>query len=392
MGVALSHLPVSAGKTVFWVASFSSGAALLAVYILVRKFEKLMQEKVAILVKSKVESLGEAAVSKWEKSEEQVKLLTAELEDSKAHYEHQINLLQSSWAKSKEQAELAVLQLERNKEEMHERLLGYEDLRQEFERLTEEKSRVNVEREEQLQHKEALCHEYQQTISEQRAIIEKKQRTIVKLEGKVHDLMYEIRSLLQLEEPLQSKSPPAEVPEKREELAEYYLPHAKVSESATSYDLSLLLRKYVETAENFKGLGFKDGKAPRFLDLSSSHSAIDLRCLFDSFRDETHGILFVFSLSEGKLLFVNQHAKTLLGWSQEKVMKEFESIVVSGYHEFVGALTLLETQKECTSALKLRCKDGVELPLQCFMGLITVGPFAHHVVGLLSPVKESFLV
>lgn len=52
----------------------------------------------------------------------------------------------------------------------------------------------------EVEHKDQLLKEYQQTIAEQRSVIEKKQQHILKLENKVQDLNYEVKTLLQLGE------------------------------------------------------------------------------------------------------------------------------------------------------------------------------------------------
>ena len=52
--------------------------------------------------------------------------------------------------------------------------------------------------EEQLSSKNTLLEEYQQTITDQRQVIEKKQKLITALETKVNDLKYELKTLLDL--------------------------------------------------------------------------------------------------------------------------------------------------------------------------------------------------
>lgn len=291
-------------------------------------------------------------------------------DEARRGYEHQIDLLQSSVAKSKEEVRELHCEMDKKLEEMRLAYLEFEDLRKEYRRLEEECAHMHEESQKESKHKESLILEYQRTTAEQRIIIEKKQRYIAKLEGKVRDLMYEIRSLLQLSEATVSKS--CLVGEE-----EYFPPAATMT---THYDLSLQLRRFIEKAESQTGMGHLGGKTPRFLDASDSY-AVDRRRLFDCFRDETGGIVYILSLAEKKFLFVNPHVKTVLGWSPEKFMKEFPTLVVSGYTEWKK--TLAHLPQEAQVALAIQTKGGQPKELLCIMGMIAKGPFANLTIGVL---------
>lgn len=352
-----------------------SGASL---FYFVHVYEKMLREKVAFLVKNKVETLGAS-------SHEQTARLKHLLDETKRNYEHQIDLLQSSAGKTKERIVELELEMEKRSEEGAEFRLEFEDLKQEYKLLQQERDAVSKEFKEQLSHKEGLITEYQQTIHEQRAIIEKKQRYIGKLEGKVHDLMYEIRSLLQLD--AREEIPLQTYPEQKEDFTKYLLPSRKAPvEITTQYDLALILQKYLTDTEKFPSFGMKDGKS-RFLDLPLENYAINQRQLFDSLRDETCAIVFVYSQMEGKLLFMNSHAKTLLGWSPEKVIKDFGTLA-EDLEPFHHALRLLQRQREASCEISLKDKYGVAIDFKCLMGAIFEGPFQHHVIGLLSPLES----
>lgn len=248
----------------------------------------------------------------------------------------------------------------------------YEDLKSQYIRLQEELKRQAEESDNQLKHKDLLLSEYQHTIFEQRAIIEKKQRYIVKLEGKIEDLSYEIRSLLQMEEPKETK----EVPQKpKEEVIHYYLPKEKI----TPYDLAIHLQHYVEMAESFKGVNQLGGST--LLDLSLESYALDQRLLFDALREETTGIIFVYSQIENRLVFANNYTKTALHISPEKMIKEFQDLVVEGFNEWKTKISLL--QKEAELPLSILDKNDNRHSFKCFMKPISKGPFTRYVIGLL---------
>lgn len=333
---------------------FGGGGA----WYLLRLWEQKMQRSVTKLVKARLAQVPHSPVQQ------------TDWDEARRGYEHQIDLLQSSVAKSKDEVRTLHCEMDKKLEEMRLAYLEFEDLRKEYRRLEEEHAHVQAENQKELSHKEALILEYQRTTAEQRMIIEKKQRYIAKLEGKVRDLMYEIRSLLQLGEATISKT-------SSEGIEEYLPPTNAIT---TPYDLSLQLRRFIEKAENQTGMGHLGGKTPRFLDSSDSY-AVDRRRLFDCFRDETGGIVYILSLTEKKFLFVNPHVKTVLGVSPEKFMKEFPSLVRSGYTEWKQALGHLSQEPQVS--LQMQTKTGESKELLCIMGMISKGPFANLTIGVL---------
>ncbi len=344
-------------------ALFSAGGGA---WYLLRMWELKMQRSVARLIKARLEQISMPPAT------DEAVMLKQELEDLRRGYEHQIDLMQSSVAKSKEEVRQLNFAMDKKLEEMRLAYLEFEDLRKEYHRLEEDYARALSENQNQIKHRESLNNEYQRTISEQRMIIEKKQRYIAKLEGKVRDLMYEIRSLLQLEDAPMEPSPSP---------TQHYLPSHHAMN--TPYDLSMQLQRFIEKAENQTGMEHLGGKTPRFLDLSGSYE-VDRRRLFDSFRDETVGIVFILSLTEKKFLFVNQHVKALLGWSPEKFMKEFPRLVITGYPEWKKALTNIWQVSESKTHISIQGKTGERKEFICIMGMITKGPFTNHIIGILS--------
>lgn len=353
-------------KGIFLVALLSLLLSGGTVWFLLRTWELKMQRSVSKLVKMR---LVQSMVSS---SSDEIAHLKKELIESRRGYEHQVDLLQSSVAKSKEEVRLLNLEMDKKLEQMRIAYLEFEDLRKEYHRLEEDHIHAREESQKQLKHKESLINEYQRTITEQRMILEKKQRYIGKLENKVNDLMYEIRSLLQLEDvPLDTPQISAD---------DYFSPSAHAS---TPFDLSIQLQRFIEKAENQTGMDHLGGKSPRFLDLTDSY-AVDRRPLFDSFRDENIGIIFILSIKENKILFANQHVKVALGWSPEKFIKEFPKLVTKGYAEWRKALANIAQTKQFRAQMVIQCKTGNQREMTCVMGLITKGPFINHIIGLLS--------
>ncbi len=356
-GAALLHPEV-----VLWVAFLSSSLCGCCLFFLLKQWERRMRASVEQLVKKKCNLVGQLPdVAEWQRG-----------------YEHQIDLLQSSVVKSRAQVNALNLEMENKLVEMRRAYLEFEDLRRDSRRLEEEHRLFKRETEEQFGQKETMLGEYQRTIQEQRAIIEKKQTYVTQLESKVRDLMYEIRVLLQLEESVTNALPPMDMLN-REEVHEYYL-----GNQMPSFDIDLQLSRYVDKAEQFTGaehLGYLNGKGPRFWNGSQSY-AIDLRRLFDLLREETTGVIIFYSPTEKKILFANNYVKTLLGYSPEKFVNDFPLIVKAGYRLWQEALEKIESTKRLP--LILVTKKGEELKLKCEMRVVIKGPFAGHVMGLIS--------
>ncbi|MCP5468930.1 MAG: hypothetical protein H7A36_00285 [Chlamydiales bacterium] len=361
---ATTFFALSGNEGILWIAFLSALVGGYLAWCLVRKWESRMRRSVDELVQKKCNIVGQLP----------------DIYEMQRGYEHQIDLLQSSVAKSKAQVNELHLEMDQKLSEMRLAYLEFEDLRKEYHRLEEEYRLFKHETQEREEQKEGVLAEYQRTIQEQRGILQKRQEYVAQLEGRVRDLTYEIRSLLQLEEPTSSTVPPIDLGD-REEMQQYYL-----GNETPLFDLDLQLERYVEVAESFTGadhLGYMDGREPRFLDSSNSY-AIDLRRLFDALRDETVGILFLFSMSEKKILFANNYVKSLLGCSPEKFVKDFPHLVKAGLRIWKEAIVKIKETGTKRVQLILLDKSGKEVRAECEMKLITKGPFINHVMGMIT--------
>ncbi len=389
-GISLFFSRTTTTRPIVLSGLFFSLVGVLSILLLTRGWERKMQRSVSALVQAKLQHLKTGTIQEGEGQIEhlhqEIRHLHQFLEESQRGYEHQIDLLQSSAAKSKLRAEECAYEIENKSEDLRRLTIAMEEMGRDFERQMDEQRRTTEGILEGIHHKERVLHDYQLTITEQRKVIEKKQRYIAQLEGKVKDLMYEIRSLLQLEEPLSSSSASSLVYHD-DSLQEISLMPLQGENS--TYDLSLQLQRYIQMAQHFTGidhLGYVNGQSPRFLDISFESYAIDQRRLFDTFRDETVGIIFVYSLKEERFLFINNLVRTVLGWSSEKFMKDFSHLIEMGYPEWNQALAKISSLKEAQLRLLIRSKTGEEILCQCFMGLVSQGPFVNHVIGILAPV------
>lgn len=261
----------------------------------------------------------------------------------------------------------------------------------------------------QLEEEKEQANSLQETISELRGTIDHKQEQVELLENKIHDLTYEIKTLLQLADTSSFSSEPS-FDTTNNPLAEGFV----INEEAHHYQLNIKtaaeekklqeknggvsspfykehydeqLKRCIDIAQKITGSHHLTGYNSRFRDLGMDSYTLDLRRLCDNLRSENSCTVFVFSPKENKLLFVNNQIKDLLGWSPEKFQQEFSSIIEEGLIEWRDSLSQLNAHNQTKTRLVMKQKVGQELLIECQLGLIPTGVFRHNVVGILYGVK-----
>jgi len=259
--------------------------------------------------------------------------------------------------------------------------------------------------EEQLKQKNLQLTAAQMTIADQTSEIEKRQDQICQLNSKIHDLSYEIRTLIHLHE---VDSTPSSIPKQKSEkltrptnklpipiqtlIPEAYSDEWNVdslpsqSQIQTASEAWLLLRKCINIAQRLTGANYYSNENSRFREFSSSHFTIDQRRLFDSLKNEESGLILVYSQKENKLLFANSQTKHLLDCGPEKFINEFATFFQDGLSEWKKALSLLNYSAESQSRLLAKTKNGSEVVLNAHFGLIPTGLFRNYVICVLYPV------
>jgi UPF0242 C-terminal PAS-like domain/Uncharacterised protein family (UPF0242) N-terminus len=235
-----------------------------------------------------------------------------------------------------------------------------------------------------ISEKESILAEYQQAVSKQRASIETKQERILQLENKVRDLSFEIRTLLQVDEidiagvAGQPRRPGAS------EVEEWVdqLPASSDLEVRTQYDANVLLKRSLQTAQSLTAAHNMPGRPGRFRDLSLESLTIDLRRLFDRLRLETGGVVCLYSRSERRLLFANEPVRTLFGWSPERFVKDFASLMAGGFREWEEAVHNLSPGHERRLRVVIKSKGGTDVLVHALIGLVPQGAFEGHVIAV----------
>jgi|GEM_PF-1879692 len=316
----------------------------------------------------------------------------------------EFNLLQAALKANQEQQEQLVRALEVKEKEGIK--LGEENqrLHLQVQQMTQDFADYKLFSEEQLKQRQLQLVALQQTIEDQRAEMEKRQEQIHHLDSKVHDLSYEIKTLLDLHHEIGIHAQPTLHP--KEEAKRLPLRGTEVennppmsadrikipahqegdlSENAirTPLEAAKLLKKCMMTAQRLTGSSYYSNESSRYREFSSSYFAIDQRRLFDSLRSETRALLVVYSQKEQKLLFANHASQMLLGWSPEKFVSDFPSLLQEGMHDWRKALQTLATTTESQTRVLAKTRQGHEVLLNCHLGVIASGLFRNYIIGVL---------
>lgn len=262
--------------------------------------------------------------------------------------------------------------------------------------------------EEQLKQKQLQMSNLQLMMEDQRAEMEKRQEQIQLLDTKVHDLSYEIKTLLHLNETepafiaadlavIQNSEPSRQVLHdlsfELENSIETALLMKEIDQPEVHFDKPIktaneansLLRKCLNTAEKLIGANYNSPEALRYRELSTSHYTLDQRRLFDSLRSEEAALIIIYSPKENKIVFTNPIVKDLLGWNIEKFSLDFPSIIQEGLGSWKKALNLLTSTPEVQSRLLAKTKQGHETLLNCHLGVVSMGLFRGYIMGVLYP-------
>lgn len=335
--------------------------------------------------------------------------------DTILHHEHtehsgtkenskELNLLQTALQSSQRQQEELARALELKGQDLHKQEEENRQLQLKAKQIAQDFADYKLFSEEQLKQKQLQLAALQQIVEDQRTEMEKRQEQIHQLDTKVHDLSYEIKTLLYLHK---DEVPPAKGTHSKEERIQISASDLQTaikeqttttllpppiqeqapSESAihTPSEAGALLKKCIHTAQKLTGANYYSNESSRYRQFSSSYFAIDQRRLFDSLRSEKGALLVVYSQKDHKILFANTVSKALLGWSPEKFIADFTSIMQEGIQDWKKALQTLSSSSESHARLLAKTKQGQEVLLNCHLGTIPSGLFRNYAIGVLYP-------
>lgn len=262
------------------------------------------------------------------------------------------------------------------------------DLQVKLERMTYEFLEYKRLSEEQLKQKIIELNSLQKIMEDQQNEMDKRKDQIQQLDTKIHDLSYEIKTLLCLNENEKStqKTTIQEIakPERNLKIESIHDDISIENEIKNPNQASLLLKHCIQIAQKITGSNYYGNESSKFWELSSPHFAIDQRRLFDSLKEENAGIILVYSPRENKPIFVNNQVKHVLGWGPEKFLQDFHTIMQDGQAYWQKALeVLMSSSQESQTRLLMKSKPGQEIVIHCHLGLIPSGVFKNYMIGVL---------
>lgn len=276
------------------------------------------------------------------------------------------------------------------KEELLEVQQENDSLQKQLLKSTQDLSEYKIFAEEQLNHKSLLIQSLQQRFGEQQEELETKQEKIFQFESKIRDLSYEIKTLLQLNESEVKEAEKAKkkiVPVEQEPKESLMIGEESFETTEarihTPSEATSLVKRCIDIAQKLAGANYYGNEGSRYRDMMQQGYALDLRRLFDSLRSENDSLILVYSQKEDRLLFVNNQSRAILGWSPEKLIQDFQSIVQKGMVEWKAALSWVATHYEAQTQLLMKTKMGNDLLVQCHLGMIPIGIFKGYVIGVM---------
>lgn len=263
------------------------------------------------------------------------------------------------------------------------------------ERVQEELEHLEQEKQESMDAFKAREIELDNKADELLVTLEQKEQEIEKLQIKVHDLSYEIKTLLQVtdfnsskeaKQPRESvhlaaKSMQLEFPDLIEQPAAVEAPN----QIKTEREAHRQLRRCIDIAQKMTGSQYLGNYHARFRDFSPDAYALDLRRLCESLRSEKSAAVYVYSQKERRLLFINNQVKTLLGWTAEQFIQDFLHILQTNPQEWNTSLQQLASLNELQTHLAFKNKKGEQVVAHCRLGMIPTGIFRGNVIGVLYP-------
>lgn len=350
-----------------------------AFFILLRNWEAMMNKKAEKRAEEKVKSLQINQVEQKERPQ------GPQVSKTEEHNAEETKIIQDTISESQKKQNQLLNELNKKNEELRKLEQEKEKIQQQADDIFQEFAQYKDVSQEEIDQKKVMLSEYQQTISEQRSVIKKKQVQIAELESKVEDLNYEVKTLVHLSDfTTSSPSKPSEPPpvEQTEPEIEQKPPVTPDRLVRSSEEASILLKRCIDIAQKITGANLFINSSSRFRDLHINSYSLDLRRLFDSLRSENSGVVLFYSPKESKLLFVNNQVKNLLGWSPEKIVQDFHEIIQNGQTEWKNGIASLSNIQESNVHMSMKTKAGQNLSIQCHLRTIPTGIFRHNVIGV----------
>lgn len=266
-----------------------------------------------------------------------------------------------------ERLKLQALEFEGSNQDLEKIQIENRELREKLQEMTDST----------LQHSEEAQHKIQSLELE---LHQSKQHS-TQLENQIHDLRYEIKTLLNLTEvgyshPEPSKKEEAALPEPFKEYVITPQPQASGGNTRA------LLTRCLDIAQKITA-GYHTSS---LRGLTLDPYAFDLRRLADALRYESSALILLYSPKEERLLFANGETKELFGVSPEEFLHDFSDYAGADFAKWKNAVVQLLTKVDVTVALEFKNRFHEPVPLNAHMATIPTGAFRSSVMVVLTPV------
>lgn len=266
--------------------------------------------------------------------------------------------------------------------ELQEELNGRDALIEEgaenYEQALKDSQAAKIALQSQVQELASKEEHARQRIEELEIEAHQKQQGIQLLENQIHDLRYEIKTLLHLTE-VDYGQIGIDIPTKEQlHMDQKMLEEPILGPITTELNAEKLLKRCIQIAENMTP-GYK---ASNLRSLSTDPYAFDLRRLSDSLRLESGALILLYSPKEKRVQFANKEAKTLLGWSSDRFSQDFHDILGKEFSLFEKGVEALSTQPRTSLVLPFTAKSKWIVHLHGALGTIPSGIFRSLVLGV----------
>lgn len=223
-----------------------------------------------------------------------------------------------------------------------------------------------------------------ETVHELQASANKYRQRNAELEKTIDELRYEMKTLLNvqsIESSSSFKTPPViKLTEK----------NFQEMTSSDFFKPKEQLKRCIDIAQ--KLTASSPFELSRFREMGVDSFVLDQRRLFDTLRSETKGIVLLYSKKDQRLLFASSDAKGIFGYSPDKFIHEFESLILEGSDAWKKAVYSLSPVKPMNQVeFTLLSREGSQKRISCELGTIPSGLFKGYIIALLEEVSAASL-
>ena len=355
-----------------------------------RNWEEGMRRHVSRLVCRKVNKLREGGfIPPRDIIREEEGSLRGEYEKQAEHYGQEITYLKRELQNAQESSEVLAQKMESSSQELSKLQGERQHLISQCKKFASRFQSIKDQYLSKVGRQEGVVAEHERQIAHQQGLIEQYQREIQQFKSRNEDLNYELKTVLELkdlEEEAESgveeyysydEVPDEDVVLESGKVESIWQPAVIDSESAQTE-----LQRCIGIAEDIsEGSRLGNGGSGVITMFMDSY-AIDMRRLFEQYRNVDDNVIFFYSPQEDRLVFINRQVRDLVGFTPERFINDFYRLVQNVDDWKVG-LQQLEYNQITTIRLLVKDKSGGGLWVDCHLGRIPVGIFSNNVVGVL---------